>query len=114
MKLTGDHNQSNMALPELYKAQLDLHLLQELFTDIEACTQLLNIQVKDHTNRYTDSQSIDLETAKSLLLLGEIRGLQLRYWYKDAEWCDTIINSNGYYLLTRINSSSIEKSLLRD
>ena len=79
-------------LPELTESVLSPDQIRELFRDIEALTQIVEIIPKHGSRDYVDdSIELDLATARDRLLDRTYRGLQIRYQYDGGLWWDTLI-----------------------
>jgi rhamnogalacturonyl hydrolase YesR len=91
------------ALPELHGATLRMDQVHDLLDDIAACTELLKILPKYAvTERVPDRAALTLDQAAELLRSRAVRGLQLRYRYEGAVWCDTLMQANEGYRIVRI------------
>lgn len=89
-------------LPPLNEAILDRPTLEQLFLDIGAHTQLLDVAIKGGAREHAREVSPDLHTARQLLIDGAVRALQLRYRYDGKEWWDTLIVTPEGVKLVRI------------
>ena len=76
--------------------------LAHLLDDLTTCTEILSVQVKALPNTQVGDAITNLQAAAQLLLAGEVRGVQIRYRYQGAEWCDTIMNVAAPYRLIRV------------
>ncbi len=91
------------ALPELHGATLSMDQVAALFGDIAACAELLEILPKyAATERVPDRSALTLDQAAGLLQSRVVRGLQLRYRYEGAVWCDTLMQASEGYRIVRI------------
>jgi hypothetical protein len=90
------------ALPELQQAILDRATVDQLFKDIEHCTEVLEVIPKFSKHGYVNTASLGLEQGRQLLERGELRALQLRYRYAGSEWWDTLMAAPGGLRLVRI------------
>jgi hypothetical protein len=90
------------ALPELQHATLDAATVEQLFHDIEHCTEVIEVIPKFSRGAYVSVASIGLQEGKERLLGGELRALQLRYRYAGAEWWDTLMATPAGLRLVRI------------
>ena len=82
-------------LPELTGAILDAATLDRLFADLEACTEILEIQVKtgarDMVGGGGGRAGPGLREARDMLASGSVRAVQIRYGYDGGTWCDTLM-----------------------
>jgi hypothetical protein len=90
-------------LPELTQSLLDQPLLEQYFDDLARCTELLAILPKMAPQAMAiDSPNWTLSDAKSGIVEGRIRGVQIRYRYDSAEWWDTLLCQPGRVRIVRI------------
>ena len=90
-------------LPDLNMTLLDATQVEQLFRDIEACTQITEIIPKFAARGHVaDTASVTLAQARELLATRAVRGLQLRYRYEDADWWDTLMLAGDQFRLVRI------------
>jgi hypothetical protein len=74
-----------------------------LFADIENCTRVLGIIPKYSADTMVPDQSrLTLLEARSQLLSGQLRGLQIRYHYSGADWWDTLMVADSAFRIVRI------------
>ncbi len=92
---------TELQLPELTQTELDPETFHALFTDLEACTEILAVIPKAGPG-YTAPKTISLTEGQHLLISEQIRGLQIRYTYDGDEWWDTLISDGACIRLTRI------------
>ncbi|HAV14460.1 MAG TPA: hypothetical protein DCX06_13365 [Opitutae bacterium] len=88
-------------LPELHQNVLDSKTLAFFVADLKACAEILVVMPKAGPG-YVAPKEIDLEEGARLLEAADLRGLQIRYRYQNAEWWDTLINRDGNIHITRI------------
>jgi hypothetical protein len=99
----GTHSFSDPgALPQLQTAVLDAATLGQLFVDLQACAQVLDVLAKRGAEVRADEAPITLADAHRLLVQGAARGIQLRYLYDGAEWRDTLLAAGGAFRLCRM------------
>lgn len=90
-------------LPPLIVAELDDELLAELFGDVEALGEELEIVVKRGPEVQVDgAPRTTLLEAERLLRTEMTVGVQLRYRYRGSDWWDTILRSAEGFRLVRI------------
>lgn len=90
-------------LPALHSSTLTLAQVEQLLTDIETCTELIEILPKYAAQQNVpDSAQITLAEAADLLASKSVRGLQLRYRYQEADWWDTLMTSGDQFRIVRI------------
>lgn len=78
-------------LPALTQANLDEATLEQLFTDIAACTKVLEVTAKVAPKQLVPQRRLTLADAHALIRARSVRGVQIRYEYEGFEWWDTII-----------------------
>lgn len=89
-------------LPDLNDAMLSGEEIHRLFDDIERCTVVVSIVVKTGPRQHTPDAGVSLAQARTMLLEGEARGVQLRYQYQGEEYCDTLMRMPDGVRLVRI------------
>jgi hypothetical protein len=91
-------------LPELQDTFLDRATIELLFRDLAACTEIIEIIPKLSRRGMVGDQAfnLSLEQARELLLSGQVRGLQIRYRYQNADWWDTLMDTPQGVRLVRI------------
>ena len=92
------------SLPDLHQADLDESTLRQLFADVTAHTELLEVIPKHSAVGFVPEVSaITLAEGLELLLAGSVRALQLRYRHAGSVWWDTLMPSSpGHYRVVRI------------
>ncbi len=89
--------------PELTQSLLDQRLLEQYFDDLARCAEVLAILPKMAPQAMAIDASIwTLFDARSGLVEGRIRGVQIRYRYDSAEWWDTLLCQPGGVRIVRI------------
>jgi hypothetical protein len=91
-------------LPDLHQAELDEATLRQLFEDVAAHTELLEVIPKHAAAGYVpESASITLAEGIDLVLTGGVRALQLRYKHGGTTWWDTLMPTpHGTFRIVRI------------
>lgn len=91
-------------LPDLHQADLDEVIVRQLFADVAAHTELLEVIPKHApAARVPEIPSITLAEGLDGMLDGSFRSLQLRYRHDGATWWDTLMASApGVFRLVRI------------
>ena len=79
-------------MPEMREALLDAANVRELIGDLSQCTRLLSVHCKTNAHSQTPAASgVSLEQAAELLLNGEVQAIQVKYFYDQYEWTDTLM-----------------------
>jgi hypothetical protein len=79
-------------LPDLHQAELDESTLRQLFEDVRAHTELMEVIPKFSAAGYVpEIAAITLSEGLDLLLDGGVRALQLRYRHDGTIWWDTLM-----------------------
>jgi len=87
----------------LHTTTLDAVQVEQLLTDIETCTENLDILPKYAARgAVADAASVTLAQARHLLATRAVRGLQLRYRYDGADWWDTLMVVGDHFRVVRI------------
>lgn len=89
------------ALPEVFEAELDADSLAAVLSDIELCTQVLEVRLKRQGTSHADEAPTSLSDAGLALRSGHALGLQVRYEHKGQEWWDTVLRVGDGYKLVR-------------
>ncbi len=96
-------SQPGIELPDLTQSVLDREQLDALFRDLTALTQIVEIIPKhgprEHVN---DTVAFTLEAAHQGLLVGEFRGIQIRYLHENNLWWDTLMRVATGFMIVRI------------
>ena len=96
-------SEPDKTLPELTESTLGAEQLGDLFRDIGALTQVVEIIPKQGPRDYVDDRlTLDLDTAQARLLDGTFRGVQIRYRYDGGLWWDTLIKLPEGFRIVRI------------
>jgi hypothetical protein len=99
---------SPASLPELQEALLDSPVLEQLFSDIETCTGIIEVIPKMAARACAPQTAISLAQGRQLLLSGRLRALQIRYSYAGSQWWDTLMCHDGRVRLVRIQHNFAE------
>ena len=78
-------------LPELHESLLDEATVDQLFADIKALTQVVEVIPKTLSQGYVQEGSISLDEGRRMLRQGDCRALQVRYLHDGALWWDTLM-----------------------
>ncbi len=92
-----------LVLPPLHVAEIDPDKLRELFADLEALGERLEIVLKRAPEAHVErAPCVSLAETLEQLLSGTALGAQLRYSYKGADWWDTLLRTPDGFRLVRI------------
>ena len=91
-------------LPDLHQSELDEATLRQLFEDVAAHTELLEVIPKHAATGYVpEIASITLAEGLDLVITGGVRALQLRYRHGGTIWWDTLMPTpHGTFRIVRI------------
>ena len=93
----------DLVLPPVHVAEIDHDKLRELFADVEALGDRLEIVLKRATDAHVErATSVSLAEALEQLSSGTALGAQLRYSYEGADWWDTLLRTPDGFRLVRI------------
>ena len=94
----------SVPLPDLHQSELDEATLRQLFEDVRAHTELMEVIPKQAATGYVpETAAITLAEGLSFLLDGTVRALQLRYRHDGAVWWDTLMPTpHGTFRIVRI------------
>lgn len=99
-------SQPQEKLPELHDAILSDEQLTALFCDYRECTMVGEIIIKPGPGYVKTDDHPTLDLAETLLRSRGIRGVQIRYQFEQATWCDTLMSAAAGVRLVRIRQSS--------
>jgi hypothetical protein len=103
---------SPLTLPALQQAELDAATVEQLFSDLARCTQVLAVLPRFASRTLVPPQTMELAAAHAGLVDGALRGVQVRYRYDGREWTDTLLALGpGRTRLVRINAEDIAASV---
>lgn len=88
--------------PELRQSKVGRRGLREYFDDLRHVADVENVRVKGAAAEYADDREVGLERAFELLVKGEVRGVQIRYVWRDEAWWDTLLCQEDGIELTRV------------
>ena len=91
-------------LPELHDALLDRETLDRLFTDLETQTRILDVRLKQGGAQRADAGGVSLAAARGALESGTVSGVQIRYMWQAAVWCDTLLPASQGVRLIRMKA----------
>ena len=78
--------------PTLHQSEIDDATLRQLFDDIRAHTEVIEVIPKYGADTYVPDQSATtLDEGMNLLLGNSIRALQIRYQHAGTIWWDTLM-----------------------
>jgi hypothetical protein len=89
-------------LPDLHESLLDEATLDQLFVDLEALAEIIEVQLKGAPQQMTDGRSVALADAHEMLRSGAVRGVQIRYNHQGKQWWDTVMRLPEGFKLIRI------------
>jgi len=94
-----------LVLPELTQADLDGETLGALVDDLNNLTQILEVITKGGEFSMAGKTSIPLREAVRALQRGQIRGVQVRYVWRDEEWMDTLLRGPAGVRIVRMKAN---------
>ena len=89
-------------LPELNDAVLSNDELSDLFRDYRECTTINEILIKSNPGLVSTETRPSLDHAEDVLRTRSVRGVQIRYQFELATWCDTLMPTATGVRLVRI------------
>lgn len=92
----------DVVLPDLHEALLDDATLAQLFFDLEAAAEVIDVRLKGQAEARADEGVVTLRTARAGLESNAVQGVQIRYRFAGAEWWDTLIRTPSGVRLVRI------------
>lgn len=98
-------------LPKLYEGRIDAVTMAQLFADLEACTELVEVRLKHHATAHARGTAT-LAEAHALLKSATVRAVQLTYQYEGVIWQDTLLcDSASSIRLVRIARTDLTDRL---
>jgi Fe-S-cluster-containing hydrogenase component 2 len=83
--------ETEIELPDLQDQIVGDEVIGQLFVDLAALGQILEINEKGGARTHSETVGLDLDLAKERFLAGEVRALQIVYRHQDETWCDTLM-----------------------
>jgi hypothetical protein len=93
---------SEQPLPEVQVADLDGATFEAYFADLEECADVRSITLKSGPETRAEEPQVSLEQAHLLLIVGSIRGAQIRYLFDGVAWIDTLVAQGESVRLVRV------------
>lgn len=81
---------------------LDGALFEAYFADLEECADVRSVTLKRGSETHAEELSVSLEQAHLLMLVGSIRGVQIRYLFDGIAWIDTLAAQGDSVRLVRV------------
>lgn len=81
----------NGELPPMQIAVLDAETVDQLFFDIEAAAELVEVVLKGAPEEHASAGPLTLSAARDALAARRVLGVQLRYRHAGKEWWDTLM-----------------------
>jgi len=88
-------------VPLMVEGTLDSTGVRQLFAELSSATAVVGVRMKDSPTRYTNVEEPTLDEAVERLLSGGTRAVQVRYYFAQQEWSDTIMGVNGRFRVVR-------------
>ncbi|MFO0935861.1 MAG: hypothetical protein U0798_05000 [Gemmataceae bacterium] len=88
-------------VPLMVEGLLDASALKQLFSDLSASAQVLDVREKGGPVQYAETETIPLDAAGERLLSQISRAVQVRYRYSGYEWTDTVMALPAGYRVVR-------------
>lgn len=93
-------------LPPMQIAVLDTATLDQLFFDLAAAAELIEVIVKGGGELHAKAGPPVLDEAREAFVSRAILGLQLRYRHAGKEWWDTLMHTEEGIRLVRIEHTT--------
>ncbi|HRP62006.1 MAG TPA: hypothetical protein PK400_01795 [Phycisphaerales bacterium] len=94
-----------LGLPEMSNVMLSDEVIEQLFRDLAQCAVVSHITVRASPRQHTPQDGISLEQARTMLLSGDVQGVQLRYQFQGEAYCDTLMRAAGGVRLVRMKQA---------
>ncbi len=97
-------------IEEMVQSVIDVETLDDLFRDLSACAQVIEVLVKRGQGHVRDEDtSPDLMVGRAMLEQEDVRGIQVRYLFEGFSWMDTLMKVEHGYQLVRVRHELNEK-----
>lgn len=93
-----------LTLPDLHDAIVDRETLGRLFADLETQTLILDVRLKHGAQQHAAAGVVTLAAARQALEAGAVSGVQIRYAWQAAVWCDTLLPMPAGVRLVRMKT----------
>ncbi len=87
---------------EVFEGMLDGALFEAYLADLDACAIVRSVQVRGAPGAHAEETQLTLDQARMLLVLGRIRGAQVRYEHQGVAWIDTLSRGDAAVRLVRV------------
>ena len=64
--------------------------------------QAIEIRIKGAATSYSDATTDELRDMGRQLVAGTVAAVQVRFYYDDAWWCDTLLRARDSYRMVRM------------
>jgi len=91
-------------LPEVFAGDLDGPLFEDYFADLEELADIHAVMLKDGPEDRAEAAHVSLDQARMLLVVGSVRGVQIRYLHEGIEWIDTLVRQPQSVRLVRMEA----------
>jgi len=96
-----------LELPDLHDAVLDRETLVQLFVDLETQTRILDVRLKLGAQQHAEAGIVTLASARRAIEAGGVSGVQIRYAWQAAVWCDTLLPTPEGIRLVRMKTAPL-------
>ena len=86
--------------PELFEGALDHAEAEALFRDLATCAEIQHVRTRG--GQAADDAPPTLDDARTRLLSGAIKAVQIVYRFQDEGWCDTLMAGPDGVRLVRV------------
>jgi hypothetical protein len=94
----------SLELPPVHQASLAWSVVDELFDDLAALAQHVEVRLKLVGRARAEAGTTDLAGARRALVDGSAIGAQIRYVHAGQPWCDTLVREAEGLRLIRMAS----------
>jgi len=96
--------QGSEPLPDVFSGELDGSLFEDYFADLEELADVRSVLVKNGPEVHAEGTRLTLDQARMLLVLGQVRGVQLHYLHDGLAWVDTLVRQPDSVRLVRMRA----------
>jgi hypothetical protein len=112
--MTTAHDRSPETPPpppvDVFAGDLDGALFEDYFADLEELADVLEVRTKSGPEDRSETPHLSLDQARMLLVVGQVRGVQIRYRHGGLEWIDTLVRQPDSVRLIRMEAPAASEA----
>lgn len=91
---------------DVFAGDLDGALFEDYFADLDELAEVFEVRTKGGPEDRSEGAHLSLDQARMLLVVGQVRGVQIRYRHDGLEWIDTLVRQPDSVRLIRMEAPS--------